>query len=150
MHVTEREREKERERERERRKTECVKDADANGIAERAEEGGIRSRHSSNSRDPMLHYLNARSERRANMFVSFCQSSCPLFKSIWKSDVNAERRARDANDRILCSRVVHRLQVIQVHRAGLKMSQCVVGPQPPILATSPPNKASRCVNGVTF
>ena len=59
MHVTEREREKERERER--RKTECVKDADANGIAERAEEGGIRSRHSSNSRDPMLHYLNARS-----------------------------------------------------------------------------------------
>ena len=64
------------------------------------------------------------------MFVSFCQSSCPLFKSIWKSDVNAERRARDANDRILCSRVVHRLQVIQVHRAGLKMSQCAACPNP--------------------
>ena len=148
MHVTEREREKERERER--RKTECVKDADANGIAERA---GRKGRNQESAFEQLARSNAALlecSERRANMFVSFCQSSCPLFKSIWKSDVNAERRARDANDRILCSRVVHRLQVIQVHRAGLKMSQCVAGPRPPILATSPPNKASRCVNGVTF
>ena len=147
MHVTE---QRERERERER--------ATEDGVCERCgrernRRAGRRGRNQESAFEQLARSNAALlecSERRANMFVSFCQSSCPLFKSIWKSDVNAERRARDANDRILCSRVVHRLQVIQVHRAGMKMSQCVAGPRPPILATSPPNKASRCVNGVTF